>query len=375
MIKKHVYGAPFRSETSFPFDGGRSGSGCEHANQSPPRSIFPVAGEVERRRAAVFQPGLVAITLGVLLLHSANVFAQLKKVKVCTPGAGTGSMHIYAAKDRGYFTQEGLDVDVLVTRGQICTMALINGQMEVTTNPNVFDAMVAGKFKGKVIYVTAKTLGHRFMVAPDIKNFADLKHKSVAISTFGGLTDMLTREIFEQNALQPNKDVAMLQLGTPDLRYSALKAGAVKGALVSSTQAITARREGFRELPYQQPPWMSSPIAAGNDLLGKERPMLRGFIKAVSKGHIYYGRHPAQAIALTQKIQRIADASIAKQIYDDDMLRQNPGGGMDEAAQRKVVERAREMFKVQNKVELSEIFDLNIAREVDAELKKSKWEP
>ena len=139
------------------------------------------------------------------------------------PGAGTGGMHIYAAKDRGYFAQEALDVDVLVTHGQICTMALINGQMEVTTNPNVFDAMVAGKFKGKVIYVTAKTLGHRFMVGPDIKTFADLKHKSVAISTFGGLTDMLTREIFEQNGLQPNKDVAMLQLGTPDLRYGALR--------------------------------------------------------------------------------------------------------------------------------------------------------
>jgi hypothetical protein len=95
----------------------------------------------------------------------------------------------------------------------------------------------------------------------------------------------------------------------------------------------------------------------------------------VTKRHIWYGRHPAQAIALTQKIQRIADPNIAKQIYDDDMLRQNPGGGMDEAAQRKVVERAREMFKVQNKVELSEIFDLSLAREVEAELKKSKWEP
>jgi len=67
-------------------------------------------------------------------------------------------MHIHAAKERGYFAQEGLDVDVLVTRGQICTMALINGQMELTTNPNVFDAMVAGKFRGKVIYVTAKSL-------------------------------------------------------------------------------------------------------------------------------------------------------------------------------------------------------------------------
>jgi hypothetical protein len=57
------------------------------------------------------------------------------------------------------------------------------------------------------------------------------------------------------------------------------------------------------------------------------------------------------------------------------MLRHNPGGGLEESAMRKVIERAREMLKVPNKVELSEIFDLSLAREAEAELKKAKWEP
>jgi NitT/TauT family transport system substrate-binding protein len=301
--------------------------------------------------------------------------AQGRKVRVCTPGAGTGSMHIHTAKDRGYFLQESLDVDVLVTRGQICTMALINGQMELTTNPNVFDAMVDGKFQGKVIYVTAKTLGHRFIVAPDIKSFDDLKGKTIAISTFGGLTDMLTREILEQHGIRPHKDVALLQLGTPDLRYGALKAGMVKAALVSSTQALMGLRDGFRELRYEQPPWLSSPIVASDELLARERPMLRGFVRAVTKGHLYYGHYPSQAIALTQKVQRVDSQAMAKQIYDDDMLRHNPGGGLEEAAMRKVVERSRETLKVQRKVELVEIFDLSMAKEAEAELKKAKWEP
>jgi ABC-type nitrate/sulfonate/bicarbonate transport system substrate-binding protein len=313
------------------------------------------------------------LVLGVLCV-AVETIAQGRKVSVCTPGAGTGSMHIHTAKDRGYFAQERLDVDVLVTRGQICTMALINGQMELTTNPNVFDAMVAGKFRGKVIYVTAKSLGHRFMVAPDIKNFTDLKQKTIAISTFGGLTDMLSREILEQHGIRPHKDVALLQIGTPDLRYGALKSGTVKAALVSSTQALTALKDGFRELRYNQPPWLSSPIVAGDELLARERAMIRSFLRAVTKGHIYYGHYPAQAIALTQKVQRIDSQSMAKLIYDDDMLRHNPGGGLEEAAMRKVVERSREMLKVQNKVELSEIFDLSIVREVEAELKKIKWE-
>jgi len=132
------------------------------------------------------------------LLLCSDASAQLKKIRLCVPGVGSGIMHSYIAKERGYFAQEGLEHDVLVARGQICTMALLNGQMELSSNPNIFDAMVAGRFKGKVIYVSAKTLGHRFIVAPEIKNFDGVKQKNVAVSTFGGLTDILTREILDR---------------------------------------------------------------------------------------------------------------------------------------------------------------------------------
>jgi hypothetical protein len=184
-----------------------------------------------------------------LLFISSSAGAQAKKIKLCAPGLGSGIMHAYVAKERGYFAQEGLDLDVLVTRGQICTMAMLNGQMELSSNPNVFDAMVAGRFKGKVIYVSARTLGHRFIVAPEIKSFDGLKQKNIAVSTFGGLTDMLTREILEQHGINPAKDVVLLQIGTPDVRYASLKAGTVRAALLASTQGLQAVKEGFRELP------------------------------------------------------------------------------------------------------------------------------
>ena len=310
-----------------------------------------------------------------LLSLGTEAAAQLRKVRLCAPGLGSGIMHAYVAKERGYFAQEGLDLDVLVARGQICTMALLNGQMELSSNPNMFDAMVAGRFKGKVIYVSAKTLGHRFIVAPEIKNFDGLKQRTIAVSTFGGLTDMLTREILEQHGINPAKDVVLLQIGTPDVRYSSLKAGAVKAALLASTQGLQAVKEGFRELPYHQPPWLSSPVVASDELLARERPMLRSLVRAIEKGHISYGQNPAAAIALTQKVQRIENRALAKQIYDDDMLRHNPGGGLEEPSMRRVVERAREMLKVQKTVDPSEVFDLSLAKEVEAELKKMKWEP
>ena len=367
---------------SFPLDGGRLGWGCKRAYQAPLPWSSPVEGEeinnqsnLHRLRTHRFHSTIIFLFLMFFLVGPTYASAQLKKIRLCAPGLGSGIMHAYIAKERGYFTQEGLDLDVLVARGQICTMALLNGQMELSSNPNIFDAMIAGRFKGKVIYVSARTLGHRFIVAPEIKSFDGLKQKNIAVSTFGGLTDMLTREILEQNGINPAKDVILLQIGTPDVRYASLKAGTVRAALLASTQGLQAVKEGFRELPYRQPPWLSSPIVASEELMTRDRAMLRAFLLAVIKGHLYYGQHPAQAVALTQKVQRIESAVVAKQIYDDDMLRQNPGGGLEDASMRKVVERSREMLKVQRKVELSEIFDLSLAKEVEAEVKKAKWEP
>jgi hypothetical protein len=103
--------------------------------------------------------------------------------------------------------------------------------------------------------------------------------------------------------------------------------------------------------------------------------MLRGFLRAVEKGHLYYGKYPAAAIELIRKVQRIDNRALAKQIYDDDMTRHNPGGSLEDASMRKVTERAREMLKVQRPVNVDEVFDLSLASEVEAELKKTKWEP
>src|SRR5262252_9546531 len=294
---------------SFPLDGGRAcpepaeglGWGCKKDCATPPPLCSPVEGEEIQRRTKTDQTirNSAVIFLFLILLSSlaSKANAQLRKVRLCAPGVGSGIMHTYVAKERGYFAQEGLDLDVLVARGQVCTMALLNGQMELSSNPNIFDAMVAGRFKGKVIYVSAKTLGHRFIVAPEIKNFDGLRQKNIAVSTFGGLTDMLTREILEQHGIK--KDVVLLQIGTPDVRYAALKAGTVKAALLASTQGLQAVQEGFRELPYHPPPWLSSPIVASDELMTRDRAMLRAFLRAVVKGHLYYGQYPAQAVALT----------------------------------------------------------------------------
>jgi len=301
--------------------------------------------------------------------------AQTRQFQVCVPDYSVGVMPFFIAKQNGYFAQEQMDVDVIAARGNLCTLGLIADSFHITYSPSTFDAVVAGDVKGKVIYVAEKFLLHRLVVAPQIKRIEDLKGKKIAISAYGSLTDLLTREILSDHGLQPMKDVLLLQTGGVPVRFAALKSGNVQGALLSSQHALAAMREGYRNLDYDPPPYVSHPLIAKDELLSKNKPLVRSLVRALLKGHLYFGHKPEETLNVVQKVLRIDDRKIARETYDDEMRRYNPGGGFEQSKMRKVIDRAREARKLERKVEIKDVFDLSMAAEVEAELKKAGWKP
>ena len=284
-------------------------------------------------------------------------------------------MPFFVAKQNGYFAQEQLEVEVIAGRGNLCTMGLIAGSFQFTYSPSTFDAVVAGDIKGRVIYVAEKFLLHRFIVAPQIKRFEDLKGKKIAISAYGTLTDLLTREILLDHGLKPMQDVLLLQTGGVPIRYAALKSGNVQGALLASQHALAAMQDGYRNLEYDPPPYVSHPLIAKNEMLANEKSAVRSFVRATLKGHLFFGQKPEPTLNVIQKVLRIDDRKTARETYEDEMRRYNPGGGFEQGNMRKVIERARETRKMERKVEISDVFDLSLAADVEAELKKAGWKP
>ena len=317
--------------------------------------------------------------LAVFLIYGTTSFgsadAQVRKYNVCVTDFSVGAMPLLIAKHYGYFAQEKLEVDVLAARGNLCTMGLIANSFQFTYSPSTFDAVVGGDVKGKVIYVAQKFLLHRLIVSPQIKSLEELKGKKIAISAFGTLTDLLTREILTDNNLRPMQDVMLLQTGGAPVRYAALKSGNVDAALLSSQYALTALHDGFRNLEYTPPPFVSHPLITRDDLLTKEKPLIQGFLRAMAKGHLFFGQRHEETLTLIQKLMRISDRKAAKENYEDELRRYNPGGGFEAKNMRRVIDRARETRKMDRKVEISEVFDLSLAAEAWDAMKKSGWQP
>jgi len=303
------------------------------------------------------------------------VDGQTRQFKVCVPDYSVGVMPFFVAKQNGYFAQEQIDIEVIAGRGNLCTMGLIAGSFQFTYSPSTFDAIVAGDIKGKTIYVAEKFLLHRLIVSPQIKRFEDLKGKKIAISAFGTLTDLLTREILLDHGLKPMQDVILLQTGGVPVRFAALQSGNVQGALLASQHALAAMQNGFRNLEYTPPPYVSHPLIVKNEMLANEKAITRSFIRAFLKGHLFFGQKPEETLSVIQKVLRIDDRKTARETYEDEMRRYNPGGGFEQGNMRKVIDRAREARKMERKVEIPDVFDLSLTVDVEAELKKAGWKP
>ena len=301
--------------------------------------------------------------------------AQMRHLNICVTDYSVGVMPLILAKRNGYFAQEQLEVDLLAARGSLCTMGLIGGSFQATYSPSTFDAVVAGDVKGKVIYVAEKFLLHRLIVAPQIKGFEDLKGKKIAISSFGSLTDLLSREILADHGLRAMQDVLLLQTGGAPVRLAALKSGNVQGALLSSQHALAAMQDGFRNMEYEPPPYVSHPLIVKNEMLSGEKALLRSLLQAMLKGHIFFGQKKEETLTAIQKTLRIDDRIVARETYEDEMRRYNPGGGFEPSNMKKVIDRARETRKMERKVEIQDVFDLSMAAELDVGLKKTGWKP
>jgi ABC-type nitrate/sulfonate/bicarbonate transport system substrate-binding protein len=159
------------------------------------------------------------------------------------------------------------------------------------------------------------------------------------------------------------------------VRFAALMSKNVQAALLPSQQALAAMQEGFRNLEYDPPPYLSHPLIAKNELLNNDKALTRSLLRALLKGHLFYGQRPEETLNVIQKVLRIDDRKVARETYDDEMRRYNPGGGFEQANMRKVIDRVRETRKMERKVEISEVFDLSLAADVEAELKKTGWKP
>src|SRR4030095_13897634 len=77
------------------------------------------------------------LKLFVLLLTVLSIasLAEAKRIRVAIPGYNITQIVFFTAKDRGYYKDEGLDVDLIQMTGTLSNLALMSSEVEFTSVP------------------------------------------------------------------------------------------------------------------------------------------------------------------------------------------------------------------------------------------------
>ena len=87
----------------------------------------------------------------------------------------------------------------------------------------------------------------KLMAHTGITGSADLNGKTIAVTRFGSLTDLLLRPVLKNWGLDPQKDVKLLQIGRlPDM-VTAIAQKKVDAGVISFPQFLAGRKIGHQD--------------------------------------------------------------------------------------------------------------------------------
>ena len=306
---------------------------------------------------------LFAATLFTLILFAGYANAA-ERFYVSIPGPTLSYMPLYYGQEKGFFAQEGLELQVLVVRGIVGVSSLMSGEIDVTCHAGSgFSAALRG-VPVKIISVTRDRPVHELIVSAATHTPSDLKGKSIAVGSLDGTASIMTRRILQAKGLDAQKDVNFLSMDTP-ARLQSLYSGRVAGAMMAPPAVYLAVDQGYkvfgRGRDYIR--YLQTGVVSTDSHIKQKRERLVRFLRAWNRGLKVYQESPEIMIPYIQKRLGIKDAQLARRMYDDDAPYVLSGGRLSGDLEKEIIETGREALHIKEPVPAEKIFDFSLATE------------
>jgi NitT/TauT family transport system substrate-binding protein len=278
-------------------------------------------------RGRVVLATLTMVIVAVMTWPSASPAADrpLQKINVAYSSISGNQVALWVAQDKGFFRKYGLEVQaVLIESGTTTTQALVSGEISLAqvAGPAVIQSNLRGAdaiiIAGVINTLTFQLYTERGITRPD-----QFKGKSVAVTRFGSATDFAMRYALDKYGLDPNKDVAILQMGNQPAQLAALEAGKVQGAMLSAPTSLRAKKMGFTMLADLQMlglEYQHTSITTSRSLLKSKPDLVRDFMRAYIEGIHYAKTHRKETLDILAKYLRTDDKEVLEDTYESIVL-------------------------------------------------------
>lgn len=162
-----------------------------------------------------------------------------------------GFLPIYTAYHRGFYKDEGIDLEIILMSLAAANNAFFKGEIDYSAGLTGLALAATRNYPSKILIFTVAKPLQSFVSRREIKEPRDLRGKKVAGSSPGGSATILAYQALRHFGLEPGKDVQVLPMGGSGAgRLAVLEQGVVDASLLSVPENIIALHRGYNELIF-----------------------------------------------------------------------------------------------------------------------------
>jgi NitT/TauT family transport system substrate-binding protein len=298
-------------------------------------------------------------------------------VNVAVPSFSMSLVAFMAAKERGYYRQEGLDVNFVLMPAAIASRALIAGNVDfATVGGSALTASLGGAPLRLLFSSFSRSLFWLYS-RPEIADVKELRGKKVGVSSIGSGPDSMLRDLLRVHGLQGGKDVAILAVGVDSSRYASLANNVIDAVVLSTPYNFVAQDAGFRELvSFVKHDWveLQGCIVTRETTLRSDAALVDKFTLATLKGLIYARGNRAGTLPIVAAMMKVKP-DLGGRIYDLSIPALTTHGALTEELQRKAIEHVVKQMNLKDPPNLQRIYDFAPVERARRQLEAQDWKP
>ena len=246
-----------------------------------------------------------------------------EKLTVSYSSVDAPSANWYIAQEKDLYKKYGLDVDsIFIPASSTNVAVLVAGQLKFGngTGGTIASAAVSG---APLVAVACfmNTLPYELIVQDSIKTAQQLKGKSVGISRIGSSSDVIARVFLRNLGLEPDKDVAIIQVGGGGERAAAFRTGRI--AAFPAPPGVLHLTKGMPQrvlistADFQKP--YPFPYICGTttkSYLANNRPTVKRLVMALTEGVQFFQTRKEESKQILAKYSRQNDPAYLEAAWE-----------------------------------------------------------
>jgi NitT/TauT family transport system substrate-binding protein len=292
------------------------------------------------------------------------------RVRISYASRSIASILPFIALDKGFFKEEALEPQLILTRGTTSIAAAVAGDVEAI---HITGSAIRGIIQGlpmKVLAIYNQRPLFWLATRPELKTFADLKGKTMAVTTIGGSQQLAGNYMLRKGGIDPAKDITTIVSGDVPAQLQAQVSGPVHITVLSPPTVFIARdRYKLNLLATTSDEYINfiSGIIVPERALREKAGLIKRTLRAMTKANRFFFTNENESAEILAKYLNVSQ-SVALDTYRSSRPAFTRNAIPTEKELEEHLKSDAQFLNLKTPVKSSAVFDFAMQREVNAEL-------